>query len=261
MGYTYAEGDLYFDPSIPIDGASSKLNAAVIAYQQTVDLVGRSGNVLVEMPYAWGQTSGEVSGVPDSADFSGLGDLGFTLTINLHGAPTLSVDDFLALRAEPRPLIGASLKVIAPTGRYDKDRLINVGENRWQARIQGGAVIPLAPKWLFEFKVGAWHFEDNPDFVAGEREQDPLYSMQTNLVHRFKPGGVWASIDVTYFRGGQQTIGGDRLSDEQRNVKLGGTLVIPFGGRHAIKLGYANGVVTRFGSDFDQWLLSYQTVF
>jgi len=41
---------------------------------------------------------------------------------------------------------------------------------------------------------------------------------------------------------------------------VGGTLVVPFLHRHAIKVGYANGVVTRYGNAFDQILVSYQVV-
>ena len=48
------------------------------------------------------------------------------------------------------------------------------------------------------------------------------------------------------------------IESELHNLKLGGTLVVPIHGRHAIKIGYANGVVTRYGNDFDQLLVSYQ---
>jgi hypothetical protein len=37
--------------------------------------------------------------------------------------------------------------------------------------------------------------------------------------------------------------------------------VVPFRGRHAIKVGYSKGVVTEFGTDFQQFIVSYQTVF
>jgi hypothetical protein len=47
------------------------------------------------------------------------------------------------------------------------------------------------------------------------------------------------------------------MEDMQQNLKVGGTLVVPFRGRHAAKLSYANGVVTNFGNDFDQLLVSY----
>jgi hypothetical protein len=65
-------------------------------------------------------------------------------------------------------------------------------------------------------------------------------------------------LDITYFEGGRQTIDGNPLNDTQRNVKIGGTIVVPFHRRHAIKIGYANGVITRYGNDFDQLLISYQ---
>ena len=59
-------------------------------------------------------------------------------------------EDFIALRADPHPIVGASIKVIAPTGQYDPDRLINVGANRWATRLQLGTIIPLRPLWLLE---------------------------------------------------------------------------------------------------------------
>jgi hypothetical protein len=182
-----------------------------------------------------------------------------TLNVNLRGAPSLTREDFLALRADPHLIVGASLKVLFPTGSYDSDSLINVGANRWAVRTQLGTIIPLRPKWLLELTAGVWFFGDNDSFITGKKEQKPIYSMQTNLIKRIRPG-LWASLDITYFRGGRQTIGGEPLDNAQRNLKIGGTIVLPFRGRHAIKIGYAGGVVTRFGRDFDQVLMSYQLI-
>ena len=36
--------------------------------------------------------------------------------------------------------------------------------------------------------------------------------------------------------------------------------MLPFLKRHAIKIGYANGIYTRLGNDFNQVLLSYQFI-
>ena len=91
------------------------------------------------------------------------------------------------------------------------------------------------------------------------REQDPIYALEAHLIKRFRPG-FWASLDFTYFTGGRQTIGGERLGDVQQNAKLGGTVVIPFADRHAVKIGYATGTVTKYGSDFDQFLVTYQVL-
>ncbi len=75
-------------------------------------------------------------------------------------------------------------------------------------------------------------------------------------MRRFK-AGFWASLDCNFFTGERQTIGGDRLVDVQQNSRIGGTVVVPLVGRHAIKVGYSAGVFTRFGMDFQQVLLSY----
>lgn len=259
-GYSYSSGDVIFDPSIPISGADSRSNVGLLAYVQTLGLWGRTSNLLIELPYSWGTTKGQLEGSPASRNFSDFGDLAITLNVNLRGAPSMTREDFLALRADPRPILGASLKVVAPTGGYDPDRLVNVGSNRWAVRAQLGSIIPMTPSWLLELSAGAWFFGDNNQFVTGKKEQQPVLAFQSNLIKRIRPG-LWASLDLTYFMGGRQTIGGNPLDDEQSNLKIGGTIVIPFAGRQAIKIGYANGIVTRYGNDFNQFLMTYQVAF
>ena len=113
---------------------------------------------------------------------------------------------------------------------------------------------------MLELEAGAWFFGDDDDFVPGKREQTPIIATEVHLVRRFRPG-FWASLEANFFRGGRQTIGDNQLADVQRNSRVGGTVVVPFSGRHAIKVGYSRGVVTEFGSDFRQFLVSYQVVF
>jgi hypothetical protein len=86
--------------------------------------------LLVELPYAWGTTKGLLAETPASRNFSDFGDLSLSLNVNLSGAPSMTREDFMALRADPHLILGASLKVIVPTGSYDPNRLVNVGANR-----------------------------------------------------------------------------------------------------------------------------------
>ena len=260
IGYAYAQGDIFFDPSIPLYGVNSEVNLAVAGYLQTVSLWGRTTNFKIELPYQWSTTQGILVDTPAKGSVSGLGDLGVTLTVNLLGAPTMTPKDFQAMRKQPRPILGASLKVVAPTGKYDPDRLLNVGGNRWALKAELGGIIPLRPRWLVELDAGVWFLGDDRDFIAGYREQEPIFAGQLHLVRRFKPG-FWAAFDFTYFTGGRQTIAGRELVDVQRNSRVGGTLVVPFKRRHAIKIGFATGIFTEFGTDFDQFFVSYQRLF
>jgi hypothetical protein len=258
-GYSNLAGDVLIDRSLPVDDVDSRLNIGVLAYVQSLGLLGRSSNLIVELPYAQGTTTGFYEQEPVRRDLAGFGDMSVALTFNLSGAPSMNLEEFRELRANPRPILGMKFKLVAPTGNYDTDKLVNVGANRWAASVQLGTIIPIKPRWLLEMSVGAWFFDNDNEFLTGNRKQGPIYSVQANLIKRVKPG-FWASLDLTYFTGGRQTIAGDRLDDEQRNVKIGGSLVIPFQRRHAIKFGYANGAVTKNGSDFNQFIVSYQVL-
>ena len=56
VGYSYSFGDVTTDPSLPIFGVDSKINAGLLGYMQTLSLFGRTSNLLVEVPYVSGAT-------------------------------------------------------------------------------------------------------------------------------------------------------------------------------------------------------------
>jgi hypothetical protein len=256
LGYAYAEGDLLFDPSTPLYAVDSEVNVAVLAYLQTFNLRGRTANFLLELPYQWSTTRGFIEETPEQGSVCGFGDPGVSLTVNLLGAPTMTPQQFQELRNDPHPILGMSAKVVVPIGRYDPDRLLNVGGNRWAVKAELGGVIPIRPRLLFEIESGVWWLGDDDEFIAGRREQQPIAGIELHLVRRFKPG-FWAALDIDFVYGGRQTIDGQEQTDVQRNSRIGGTLVVPFKGRQAVKLGFATGIFTELGSDFDQ----YQVLF
>ena len=81
------------------------------------------------LPYAWISASGQVEGQVKSVERSGFADLGLRLSVNLLGAPALSLSEFRDYRQDT--IVGLSLVVTAPTGQYDSTKLVNVGTNRW----------------------------------------------------------------------------------------------------------------------------------
>jgi len=259
LGYQHTSGDVLLDPAIPIYGVDSSIDTGFVGYLHTIGLWGRTANVLLELPYSRGTTRGIISSTTVEGDFAGLNDGGITLTVNLLGAPALTPADFQALRNNPRPILGVSLKVVPPTGHYVKGRLINPGSNRWATRLKLGSIIPLHPRWLLELDAGAWFFTDDSDFVTGRREQAPIYSLEAHLVRRFSPG-FWTSLEFNYFTGGRQTIAGEKLADLQDNSRVGATLVFPYGGRYAVKMGYSVSMRTRFGVDSSQFLVTWQSL-
>ena len=260
FGYNRSTGDIVTDPSLPVVGVDSRINLGLFAYVQTLNLFGRSSNLLIEVPYSSGTTEGDLEGEATRRDFSGLADIAVTLSVNIIGAPTLTKEDFRELRQNPHQILGASVKVVAPTGDYDPDKLINIGTNRWAIKGELGYMIPIEPRWLLEFELGGWLIGDNDDFLGVTREQAPVVTGEFHLVRRFRPG-FWASFDINYYTGGRSTIAGEEVGDLQRNSRIGGTVVVPIRGRHAIKVGYSTGVVTESGGDFEMALVSFTTLF
>jgi hypothetical protein len=104
------------------------VNTAVTAYARSIDVFGTSGKVDVILPYAWLSGSALLDGRPRTRDISGFGDPRFRLSVNLYGAPALSLEDYLAY--EQDLIIGVSLAVTPPLGQYESDRLVNIGTNR-----------------------------------------------------------------------------------------------------------------------------------
>lgn len=261
VGIVHTSGDTIPDPSLPIAGVDSDINTGLVAYLQTIELWGRTSNVILEVPYSDGETTGRHTelGLVER-DYKGLGDVGLTVSVNLWGAPSMTLADFADLRVTPRPIIGASLKVVAPTGDYDSDRIVNVGANRWAAKFEVGSIWPLNRKWLLEAEVGSWIFEDNDDFLGMTRKQDSIQALELHLVRRFGPA-FWASLDMNAYKGGRSEVNGRHLDDIQRDSKFGFTLAYPVARNHVIKASWATGSVNDSDEDFDYYSLSYSHLF
>jgi hypothetical protein len=259
VGYQYSSGDVVIDPTLPLSGADSTINYVQVTYQHTLSLFDRTANLQFNLPYAWGTTTGDIEGEFRRRDLSAFGDARMLLSVNLRGAPSMDAAGFQALRAEPRTIIGASILVQPPTGAYEPDKVINTGTNRWAFKLATGVIWPVRPRWLVEADVGAWFFTDNDEFLGTTRQQDPIYSAEFHLVRRVKPG-FWASLDLNFYVGGQTTVGQDLRADLQRNSRFGGTVVIPFKGRHVIRTSYSTGIVTNSGGDYETFSLNYAYV-
>lgn len=256
LGYAYSTGDVVTDPSLPLVGVDSQIRRTVIAYQQTISVAGRTSNVQIELPYVDGYTAGIFMGEPADRSVSGIGDFSATWSVNLMGAPSMTREEFQVFRQNPDPILAASIKVVTPTGEYDTEKLINVGTNRWAAKVKLAYLHPMPGKWVLETAAGVWFFQDDDEFLGQTREQEPITALDLSVVKRFKPG-FWGSIDANYYLGGRTIVGGDKKADFQRNSRLGVSLGYPLNRRHAIKASYSAGVVTESGGNYNTIILNY----
>ena len=256
FGYQHSTGDIVTDPSLPIIGVDSDIDYFQFTYQRIFNLLGRTANVQLSLPFSQGETTGIVDDEHVYRETSGMNDAQVRLVINLKGAPSMDAAGFQALRADPKTIIGFSLLVQVPSGEYEPDKVINLGTNRWAVKPAIGVIWPIRPTWLLEFEIGAWFYGDNDNFLGNTREQKPILSSEFHLIKRFRPG-LWASLDANFYQGGQTNIGNFEQSNLQRNSRFGATMVIPFASGHAIRGSYSTGVVTKSGGNFKMLSLSY----
>jgi hypothetical protein len=251
----YSEGSLLFDPSVPVQGAEAKVDIGLIGYVHSFALADKSAKFGLLLPYGWLDANGYVQGAYHERQVSGPADPVIVLSVNFHGAPALTAREFSSYRQDT--IIGATLKVTAPLGQYDEDKLLNLGTHRWSVKPEVGISQALGV-WILEGAAAVTFYTDNDDFFGGQRlEQDPIYSVQGHVVYNFT-GGVWVALDATYYTGGVTTVDGVESDTKLDNWRTGVTIAVPVDRYHSIKFAYSTGVSTRTGTDFDLYLLAWQ---
>lgn len=254
-GYAYTEGAVPFDASLPIKNANLKTSSPVLGYARVLDLWGKSAKFDAIAAYTWLSGSAERAGEVVERNVSGFADPRFRLSVNLYGAPALTLEEFKDYKQDL--IIGASLQVSVPSGQYDPSKVVNIGTNRWSFKPEVGISQALGP-WTLEFQAAATFYADNDDFFGGNtRSQDPLYSFQGHAIYGWRYG-IWGSLDVTYFTGGRTTLNGTLNEDLQQNWRVGGTLALPVNVHNSVKLYASSGVSARTDNNYDLIGIAWQ---
>jgi hypothetical protein len=256
-------GNLRFEGTVPIEGATGRLNVPALSLYRSFSFFGRSANVAATLPYGVGTFKGTVLGAEREAYRSGLLDSVFRLSVNLAGGPAMTLPQLREWRQ--KSIIGASLKIVAPTGQYDPTKLINLGGNRWAFKPEIGYSGRFG-HFLVDAYAAVWFFTRNPDFfsrnefVSGThaQTQDPIYAFETHLSYDVRPR-FWVSLDGNFWYGGRTSLDGvENPATLQQSSRIGITASIPITRRQAIKLGVADGAYIRFGGDYTIVSLAWQ---
>jgi hypothetical protein len=206
-GYAYSQGNLLFDPALPLEDTDAKLHMLIGAYARSINFFGLSGKMDLIVPYGIGDWTGVFTGIDTATSRSGFGDLRFRLSFNFHGAPALKASQFRDY--SPGRISGFSLQVIAPTGQYYADRLINLGTNRWTFKPQWGYAWNFE-KWIWETYASAWIYTKNKDFLGrNELRLNPLFALKLHGIRKLKKGN-WFALNVGYGIGARGYINDER---------------------------------------------------
>lgn len=263
LSYSHLSGDLLLDGSLPITGASTKTNLSICTLTHSLRIFGRSANFSASLPYGVGHFKGSTPDAETSAYRSGALDSSYRLSINLRGGPAMNVDDFL--KWHQKLLIGASFKVVAPTGQYDPAKLINFGSNRWAFKPELGLSRRWG-HWVIDTYGAVWFFTRNGDFFShnqfspgtNTQKQTSTFAFEGHLSYDVRPK-LWASLDGNFWFGGKTSLNGvENPSTLQRNSRIGATVSVPITKRQSVKLSYNRGAYIRYGGNYENVSVAWQ---
>ena len=255
-GYGFSSGDIVTDATLPLQDVKANLNVGSLGIAHSFSFFGMTSQVLAVVPYAYAKVSGEVSENDESIQRNGFLDLRLRWSVLFYGAPALSLQD--RMKERQKTVLGASVNLVAPTGQYFSDKLINLGTNRWSVRPEIALSQSLGKGWYIDLYSGVWFFSDNEDFYPGEslRTQNPLGTFQAHLSYNINTL-LWVALDATYYMGGTSYVNKGTNDNRQSNSRIGLTVVIPTSKISAFKIAYSKGAVVRVGQDFDMFSIGW----
>lgn len=260
-GFGRSAGGVVVDPALPVEDVEATVDAFTVGAGTTFNLFGRTALLVGGAGYVRAEATGRVGEDAREVSRSGLADPRFKLSVNLLGGRALTPGEFA--RAGERPtIVGVSLTVVPPLGKYDPSKLINLGSNRWSFKPEVGISRLVRRKWTLDGYAGVWMFTENTEFYPGSavRAQERVFTLQGHVSYTFKPR-LWVAVDGTWYSGGTTSIDGVEKADLQRNSRLGLTASLPITRQQSLKIAGSTGATTRIGADFQTvgvaWQLSW----
>jgi outer membrane putative beta-barrel porin/alpha-amylase len=263
LTYSYLTGSLEFEGAVPITGATAEIHLPVIGYYRSLNFFGRSANLSVALPYGVGNFHGIVAEVPQHVYRSGLLDSTFRFSVNLKGGPAMPPQEFR--KWQQKVLLGASLKVVAPTGQYDPTVLINWGNNRWAFKPEFGYSQRWG-HWVLDGYAAVWFFTKNPEFFSHNafvpglqyQTQQPIGAFETHWSYDVKPR-LWFSFDGNFWFGGKTSVNGvQNPLTNQRSSRVGVTGSIPLTNHQSLKASFSRGAYISHGGNYTNVSAAWQ---
>ena len=267
LTYSFQDGNLLFDGILPIAGATARVSVTVFSIFHSFPFFGRTANFTASVPYGVGNFRGTVVGAEAHAYRSGMLDSWYRLSVNVKGGRAMDLREFSRWRQ--KTLIGVSLKIVAPTGQYDPQKLVNYGGNRWAFKPEIG-LSQRWGHWVVDGYAAMWLFTSNPEFFSRNQynpgvtsqSEAPVGALEAHLSYDVRPR-FWASLDGNFWSGGRTSLSGvENPNTLQRSSRVGLTASIPLTRHQSLKFSFSNGAYVLYGGNFKNlsaaWQYSWQ---
>jgi hypothetical protein len=243
LSYTYLHANASIDPSLVITGAKFNINQGTIDYTRYFGLLHRLMWAEAAVPVAC--LGGSINGTNINGSTSGTGDSSYQLAILLKGGPALSVAQFENYK--PTNILGMSLTVLAPTGLYNPNTILNLGSGRWSFKPEMALSHPFGPeqRWQFDGYVNVYFYTYNTSY-RGSLRQEPLPGFEGHVSYSFTDR-LWTSLDTRYSFRALTFVNSVNQNNAQQNFILGSEMNIALNPRNALVFEFAKALVHHNG--------------
>ena len=242
----FARGNASFDPGSVTPGTQIDVDGGILEYSHGFGLRGHALVLDVSLPAGQARASVEAAGVARSYTSSGIGDLQISSVFGLIGAPALPEKEYESYR--PRFALSVLTRVYAPTGAYDRNKPVNVGQNRWALQLGLPSAYYLGQSLFdpaltsFELLPSVtWYGDNNEPSQGNHSSQSPLLQLEAHLTRNLNPS-LWVSLDAILMDGAETTIDGVNQHDRQRSFDLGATVSVAVTDTVSATLSYTEAV-------------------
>lgn len=226
-------------------GSTVDVGTVTPSYRRTIDVGGNAGAVLIGLPV--GAMSGAIMVGPgvvvSQTAPPAIGDLFVGGELGLVGSPALNPLDYSQYKPDLKVAIAA--KLFIPTGYYDSNRLVNLGQNRFSFQASLPISYVLADSMIdpsittLEIVPSVHIFGNNNDAVGpgSVATQEPLFKVEGHVTHTFSPM-VWGALDAYAEAGGKAAIDGVEIPGAHQSVSVGATLGLVLSRTVSMRLNY-----------------------
>ncbi len=236
-GNSLASNNHLYDPNVEAD-----MEIVSLEYDHYFDL---SGHLFL---FTTVLTAGHISAEEFNRfkqSTTGMADLYFQGTINIFGAPALNPSDFADYQQDS--VLSLLVGINVPTGEYDDDRVLNMGQNRWGLRV-GLPFVQTLGVWkageitTLEILPSVWFYSDNDDYIGNRTlSQEPVYTLEGHLTQDLT-SRLYGSLDYSIQTGGETSISGIKQDDDQTIDSLGVTLGYQINDQSQIIMRYSSSL-------------------
>ncbi|BBN60815.1 transporter [Pseudomonas sp. KUIN-1] len=199
--------DFYSNGHKVSDDFRLKTDVSLLRYIHSFAL---SNNAVIEpqfiLPYGHLKAGGEASALGQT---TGAGDL-------ILGAPVK-----WTLATANKDVFSVAPYLYLPTGSYENDDTLNLGENRWRLLLQAAYIHHFNARWALDTAADVSWFSDNDDYGSGSDTlaQKTRYEYQAYLSYNVSPQTRFA-VGGGHIDGGENRVGGVNQDDQLSTTYL-----------------------------------------